>query len=78
MAAKLTWDGDLLDLNLWGEFGVGRVGMVRTRAEGIEYDYVTNVGERVVSEPYQSKEDARQECYNEVRRLLKAGGMEVE
>ena len=77
MAAKLEWDGDVLDLSLWPGAGVGRVGVVRTRAEGLEYDYVTKVGERQVSEPYQRKEDARQECYNEVRRLLKEAVVEL-
>jgi len=78
MTAKLMWDGRILDLCLWPEAGVGRVGMVRTRCDGVEYDYVTSVGERRVSEPYQREADARQDCESEVRRLLKDAGVEVE
>lgn len=75
MTAKLEWDGYVLDLHLWPDTGVGRVGMVRTRCAGIEYDFVTNVNGRHVSEPYQREEDARQDCEREVRRLLKEAGI---
>lgn len=44
---------------------------VRTRCEGSEWDFVTYVGPRAVSEPHQRKEDAYQDCESEVRRLLK-------
>jgi hypothetical protein len=65
MAAQLKWDGDKLML------GKTKMAEVRTRAEGIEYDYVIGPGDKV-SEPYQDKDDARQDCFNEVLRLLRA------
>jgi hypothetical protein len=78
MAAKLEWDGRVLDLHLWDGVGVSRVGLVRSLGDGCGHEYVTNVGKRRVSEAYQQEEDARQECFNEVRRLLKEAGVTLE
>lgn len=76
MAATLEWNGNALDLRLWPEADiVGRVGIVRARADGITCYYVTAVVMRRVSEPYQREEDARQDCESEVRRLLKEAGV---
>jgi len=67
MAVDLKWKGDELFL------GATKMAEVRTRAAGIEYDYVIGPTDHV-SEPYQDKEDARQDCYDHVRRLLKKAG----
>lgn len=67
MAAQLKWKGDELFL------GTTKMAEVRTRAEGIEYDYVLGPKD-FVSEPYQSKDDARQDCWLHVCRLMKKAG----
>jgi len=86
MAAKLTWDGRILDLELWPGVGVDRVGMIRMHERvaiirmherGVNYEFITNVGERRVSAPYQTEADARQDCESEVRRLLKEAGVDL-
>lgn len=74
MAAKLQWAVDRL-YDVSGK-NPALVGQVRTRAKGLEHDYVTHIGERRVSEPYQRKDDARQDLERQVRSLLKAAGVE--
>lgn len=78
MAAKLEWDGRVLDLSLWPDTGIGRVGIVRARMDGAGWEYITNVGARAVSGVYEAEADARQDCTSEVRRLLREAGVEVE
>lgn len=69
MSALLRWKGD--------EFFIGATKMaeVRTRCEGLEYDSVLGP-EDFVSEPYQDKEDARQDAEAHVRRLLRGAGVD--
>lgn len=73
MAAKLEWIAD--ELRHAGEGHV--LGTLRTRAEGIEYDWVlgSETAYSFVSEPYENKADARQDCEREVRRLIKEAGV---
>lgn len=69
MSDGLTWVGAYL-------YPEGRetdaLGEVRTRCEGLEWDFVTYLGLRKASERYERKEDAYQDCESEVRRLLKS------
>lgn len=65
--AKLNWKGDELFL------GATKMAEVRTRAEGLEYDYVIGPKDHV-SEPYQDKDDAKQDCERHVRDLLAKAG----
>jgi hypothetical protein len=72
MPATLKWKGDELFL------GKTKMAGVRTRAEGLEYDYVLGRDDEPeydhVSEPYREKEDARQDCETHVRGLLSRAG----
>jgi hypothetical protein len=63
----LKWKGDELCL------GATKMAEVRTRADGLEYDYVLGPEDHV-SEPYQDKEDCRQDCMRHVRDLLAKAG----
>jgi hypothetical protein len=63
----LKWKGDELYL------GATKMAEVRTRAEGLEYDYTIGPEDHV-SEPYQDKEDAKQDCMRNVRDLLSKAG----
>lgn len=69
MAAQLKWDGDRLML--------GKTKMAEVRERGDvrrvypDWEYIIGPGDKV-SEPYQDKDDARQDCFNEVLRLLRA------
>lgn len=67
MAAELKWNGDELFL------GKTKMAEVRTRCEGYEWDYVIGPGD-TVSEPYQRKADARQDCERAVREALRKAG----
>jgi hypothetical protein len=67
MPATLKWKGDELFL------GKTKMAEVRTRAEGLEYDYVLGPKD-FVSEPYQGKNDARQDCLHRVRDMLAKAG----
>lgn len=70
MTALLRWKGD--------EFFLGATKMAEVRSRHPEpdvvFDYVLGP-EDFVSEPYQEKEDARQDCEAHVRRLLKSAGV---
>lgn len=66
MAAPLKWDGDKLML--------GKTQMAEVRPlEGHWWRYVIGPGDHS-SEPYQIKDDARQDCMSHVQRLLKKAG----
>ena len=67
MSGLLRWRGDEFFL------GATKMAEVRTRCEGLEYDYVLGPND-FVSEPYQRKEDARQDCERHVRDLLQKAG----
>lgn len=69
MAALLKWDGDKLML------GKTQIAMVVEEQGDADpfFRYVLGP-EDFVSEPYQDKDDARQDCKNHVQRLLKKAG----
>jgi hypothetical protein len=69
MKGLLKWDGNVLQI------GKTQMAEVRTRCEGLEYDYVIGPKD-FVSEPYERKEDAHQDCERHIRRLLKKAGVE--
>lgn len=66
MAATLKWDGDRLMLG-WVEMAA----VLKRNKAG--YAYHLNADD-FISEPYQSKEDAMQDCLTAVRALLKKAG----
>lgn len=67
MGLALKWKGDELFLGATKMAYIGR--LVETNT------YRYHLGpEDHVSEPYQEKEDARNDCYDHVRRLLKKAG----
>jgi hypothetical protein len=70
MPVMLKWKGDELFL------GKTKMAEVRASTHGDHAVYVLGPEDKV-SEPYESPEDARQDCETEVRRLLKAAGAEV-
>ena len=75
MSALLRWKGNELRL---GATKMAEVIQVATRGsgayDGVTFRYVLGP-EDFVSEPYQEKDDARQDCEAHVRRLLKRAGV---
>jgi hypothetical protein len=70
MAATLKWDGDELKL------GATKMAEMFTSQKNGAPLYFYVLGPRdTMSEPYQSKDDARQDCFNEVQRLLRKAGV---
>jgi sarcosine oxidase delta subunit len=63
MAATLKWDGDELKL------GATTMGEVWKHADGIYRYYLGQ--DDTISGAYERKDDARQDCLNAVRALLK-------
>jgi hypothetical protein len=68
MAATLKWDGDRLML------GKTKMAEVEHRPTRGGYVYVLGRDEDFVSEGYQEKADARQDCWLHVCRLMKKAG----
>lgn len=64
---KLNWKDDELFL------GATKMAVVRTRARGDGFHYVIGPEDRI-SERYQEKDDARQDCERHVRDLLAKAG----
>lgn len=66
---KMVWDGDVLR----ADTSAFESAEVRTRCEGLEYDYkITRLGRpSIVSEPYRHKDDAWKDLEAEVRQILK-------
>ena len=69
MTVKLKWDGDSLML---GRTKMAEV-VSRPRVGVLVHAYILGP-EDFVSDPYQSKDDARQDCKAHVRRLLANAG----
>lgn len=70
MAAKLDWKGDALFL------GKTKMAALENRPTRGGWVYVLGP-EDFVSEGYQEKEDARQDCTNHVRKLTTKAGADV-
>lgn len=73
MAATLKWDGDELMLGGKDGWTLGAV-----RSEGGLFRAVLNRSDVSTRERYEDKGDAAQDLETEVRRLLRAAGVDVE
>ena len=71
MAARLEWEN--------GALVAYEVAIANVSKRGDDWVYVARVdGRRIVSPPYESEADCRQDCMAEVRRLLKEAGVDCE
>jgi hypothetical protein len=71
--ATLKWDGDELKLGATKMAEVMPVWSAPGAPQTETFKYVIGPSD-FVSEPYQDKDDARQDCFNAVHALLKKAG----